>query len=312
MTEAPFHAHLADAPEGAEALWLDAGDARLRAVFWMGGQRGTVILMPGRTEYVEKYGRVIAQLVEREFSVACIDWRGQGLSARHCVDPMKGHVINFSEYQRDLQALLAARPMQDAPGPQVLMCHSMGGCIGMRALVDKRLTPVATIMSGPMLDIELTNFMRLSAKVLSWAGATFRFPSAYAPQPGADEAYVLREPFETNLLTHDEPHYEWMKMQVREEPGFALGGPTLGWMAAAFRETRALMRAPATKAPTLMFLGQNEEIVAPAAILAHDLRAPACRLSVIPDCKHECLMETPEVRTRVWREIDEFLDERGV
>jgi len=58
---------MAEGPEGGYALWLTADDGvRLRAVHWpKEGARGTVLLMPGRTEYCEKYGRTASELAAR-------------------------------------------------------------------------------------------------------------------------------------------------------------------------------------------------------------------------------------------------------
>ena len=53
---APFHAELADAPPGATVVWAQAGTARIRLAWWKAGDRGTVLLLPGRTECIEKYG----------------------------------------------------------------------------------------------------------------------------------------------------------------------------------------------------------------------------------------------------------------
>ena len=51
---APFYADVADGPPGGRAVWLHAADGvRLRAGLWpLQGARGTVLLLPGRTEYV--------------------------------------------------------------------------------------------------------------------------------------------------------------------------------------------------------------------------------------------------------------------
>ena len=118
MTPAPFHAEVADAPEGARAFWLTASDGvRLRGVVWAGGRRGTAVLFPGRTEFAEKYGRVAGRSVARGFAVAVIDWRGQGLSDRPPLNPMLGHVEDFRDYQRDVAALLELAAGLALPGP---------------------------------------------------------------------------------------------------------------------------------------------------------------------------------------------------
>ena len=128
MTPAPFHAEIADAPEGARAWWLTASDGvRLRAVTWAGGRRGTAVIFPGRTEFAEKYGRVAGELVARGLAVAVIDWRGQGLSDRHPRDAMLGHVRDFGDYQRDVAALVGLADTLGLPAPRYLVAHSMGG-----------------------------------------------------------------------------------------------------------------------------------------------------------------------------------------
>ena len=45
-------------------------------------KRGTVVVLGGRAEFIEKYFEVIGELLARDFAVAALDWRGQGGSAR--------------------------------------------------------------------------------------------------------------------------------------------------------------------------------------------------------------------------------------
>ena len=60
---APFHADLAEGPAGGHALWVNTSDGvRIRIGLWPAGEKGTVLLLPGRTEYIEKYGRAAADL----------------------------------------------------------------------------------------------------------------------------------------------------------------------------------------------------------------------------------------------------------
>ncbi len=76
---APFHAALADGPVGGRAVWLRSRRTSAHPRRGLaGGEKGTVVLLPGRTEYVEKYGRAAGDLVARGWSVITVDWRGQG------------------------------------------------------------------------------------------------------------------------------------------------------------------------------------------------------------------------------------------
>ncbi|MEM7522719.1 MAG: alpha/beta hydrolase [Pseudomonadota bacterium] len=310
--EAPLYHELANAPAHGRAFRFKAGRRELRGAVWDGGARGVVYIFTGRTEYIEKYGRVIAALAERGFSVATLDWRGQGLSARALNDPLKGHVADFAAYQNDVKAFLATPDVAALSGPQVLLCHSMGGCIGMRALLEERITPTATIMSAPMLGIFLKPHLRLAAKAMVALARRFGFETASTPAPGGGRPYVLGQSFEGNVLTGDAEHYGWMRRHLEAEPAFGLGAPTLGWMGQSFDEMAALAAAPAPAGPMLMFLGDDEEVVDPAAIRAHDAKSPECRLVELADARHEVFMETPSIRKAAWSEIDRFLADQGV
>ena len=134
---APFHAEVADAPGEARSSWVAAPDGvRLRVTLLARGASGTVLLFPGRTEYAEKYGPVARHLGAAGLSVLTIDWRGQGLSARLLANAEIGHVVAFADYQGDVAALVGAADALGLPGPRHLLAHSMGGAIGLRALMD--------------------------------------------------------------------------------------------------------------------------------------------------------------------------------
>lgn len=140
---APFFAELAETPPPDHCAWLEVAGARIRVAAWSGGGRGTVLLLTGRTEYLEKYGRVIGRLRGMGFGVAGLDWRGQGLSSRPAGAPLRGDVMDFDLYQRDVAALLNWPPVDALPRPHVLLAHSMGGCIALRALVARRTRPTS-------------------------------------------------------------------------------------------------------------------------------------------------------------------------
>ncbi len=108
ISAAPFFADLADGPDGGRAVWAETPDGwRIRLGIWGAGERGTVLLLPGRTEYVEKYGRTARDLLARGYATVAIDWRGQGLAQRGLADRLVGHVDDFDEYQRDFDTLVA-------------------------------------------------------------------------------------------------------------------------------------------------------------------------------------------------------------
>jgi lysophospholipase len=82
-------------------------DVRLRvARFDADDPRALCVLLNGQTEFIEKYFDVIDDLRRRGFAVVTMDWRGQGGSDRLLADPRKGHILDFSQYDEDLDALM--------------------------------------------------------------------------------------------------------------------------------------------------------------------------------------------------------------
>lgn len=130
------------APRGGRVLWFaGAGEARLRSGLWLGegfGSRGTVFLMPGKSEYVEKYFEVIGELLERGFAVVAIDWRGQGLSHRDIDHPLKAHIARFETFFDDFECLYEVVADQ-CPKPHYVLAHSMGGNIALRIAAERDL-----------------------------------------------------------------------------------------------------------------------------------------------------------------------------
>ena len=138
MKEAKFYDEIAEGPQQAKAYWMDTDDnvrVRVGTYHAMGESHGTILLMLGRFGYVERYGRVAKLFADRGFSTAVVDWRSQGLSDRMAADPQAGHISDFSDYQRDVDAMMKAVEWLDMPKPYVLVGISMGACIGLRSLL---------------------------------------------------------------------------------------------------------------------------------------------------------------------------------
>ena len=137
LSPAPFYADVAEGPPNATAFWIKANDnVRLRMGVWPEEINGTVLLFPGRTEYIEKYGRVAADLAKAGYGMVAFDWRGQGLSDRPLPTYDVGHVDSFDAYQRDVAAFCVALDTLNIKRPWFMLAHSMGGTIGLRALYN--------------------------------------------------------------------------------------------------------------------------------------------------------------------------------
>ncbi len=299
MEAAPFFADVAEAPGGETCAWLAASDGvRLRAAHWRGGTKGTVLLFPGRTEYIEKYGPAAGEFAARGYAMATIDWRGQGIADRLLDERAPGHVGRFGDYQRDVTALVAFARAEALPEPWFLLGHSMGGCIGLRAL-HEGLPVRAVVFTAPMWGIKMRPMLRPVAWVMATLAPMIGLGDRLVPTT-SPMTYVLEVPCEGNLLTRDRAMFEFMQRQLTLHPELAIGGPTLQWLREALRETRALRALPSPALPCLTMLGIEERIVNSGAIRHRMDRWPGAEFDLVAGAEHELLMERPAIRARVY------------
>ncbi|MDC0739654.1 alpha/beta hydrolase [Cognatishimia sp. SS12] len=308
LSPAPYHATPAGEPVAKAYRTSTSDGLRLRVAHWAaeGAPKGTVLLFPGRTEYIEKYAITAGELAAAGYATASIDWRGQGLSDRLCDNPMAGHVLSFPDYQADVAALLGAAEELSLPQPYLLLAHSMGGCIGLRALMED-LPVSAAAFTGPMWDIGIAAILKPIAHVIG-TGAR-RIGLAHHLAPGTkNDTYVLDQPFEDNQLTCDRAMYDRLRDQARAHPELTLGGPSLLWLQTALAECRALAKRPSPTVPTVTILGTDEQIVSKSAIETRMANWPNGSLVWAQDGQHEILMEGPEKRGSAMRAILECFD----
>ncbi|WP_170788494.1 alpha/beta fold hydrolase [Ruegeria lacuscaerulensis] len=301
---APLFEDVAGAPAGGQAHWLNTTDnVRIRVAHWQPetNSSGTVFMFPGRTEYIEKYGDTASEFVGRGFAFLTIDWRGQGLADRLLDDPRVGHVDTIPDYQKDVQAALNLAIELDLPKPWHLIGHSMGGAIGLRAVIESDHFATCAF-TGPMWGIFFTPLMKPLSRLTAYWGPRLGLGEKTPPTTSL-ESYVLSQPFEGNVLTRDPAMYKMMQDQLNAHPELTLGAPSTIWLREALDECAWLMDQPAPKTPCLTFLGTHEQIVDRKAIRARMANWPSGTLVEIPDGEHEVLMEAPEVRGPVFDQL---------
>jgi lysophospholipase len=307
MIDAPFFANLAEGPPGGTALWFRAADGvRLRAGYWPTGAKGTVLLIPGRTEYIEKYGPAARDLAARGYATLCIDLRGQGLADRLIDDPMKGHVTRFSDYQLDMQALLALAQRIGCAAPFFLLGHSMGAAVGLQSLLDG-MPLRAAAFSAPMWGIKVPLLTRPFAAGIAQAMILAGRGLDYAPTTGA-VPYVNRVDFVGNALTGDRAMWDMMVAHLVARPELALGGPTVTWLSEALRACRHLARQPSPAVPCYCALGTAEHIVATRPVHDRMARWPAGQLDIFQGTRHEVMMDLAATRDRFFDAVATLFD----
>ncbi|MCA0928670.1 alpha/beta hydrolase [Ruegeria profundi] len=301
LSPAPFFADVAGGPAGGAAHWITTADnTRIRVGHWRADNEtnGTVMMFPGRTEYIEKYGGTATEFVDRGFAFLAVDWRGQGLADRPLPDPRVGHVEKFTDYQQDVLATLDLAEKLGLPKPWYVVGHSMGGAIGLRAVLE-RDSFAACAFTGPMWGIFFTPIMKPLSRLTAYWGPRIGLGQK-TPPTTTMESYVVSQPFEGNILTRDPAMYQMMKDQLAAHPELSLAAPSTIWLREALDECAWLMAQTAPTTPGLTFLGSHEQIVDRKAIRARMENWPNGTLVEIPDGEHEVLMEPPDVRGPVF------------
>lgn len=307
--------HLVDtpgnsSPQGGEVFAVTTADGlRLRCARWMPAEqpRGTILISTGRAEAIEKYFETIGELLARNLCVVIFDWRGQGHSARQLRDVHKGHIADFDEYQRDLDAVIA-KILKDCPKPWFALGHSMGGAILLehahRAGADNPFSRM--ILSAPMIDLVLRwpNLARVAAALLNGCG----LGRLYVPTGGP--AHIVARGFEGNPLTCDRFRFERLATLLSGDPSLSLGDPTIGWVRAAFQQMARFKDSDFPKSirtPMLIFAPQADVVTDSFAAERFATRLKLAQVIWIPSARHEVLMERDDIRARFWAGFDAFV-----
>lgn len=307
MEQAKFYGDIADGPATGNAYWMTTEDnVRVRVGVYStdAETKGTILLMLGRFGYMERYGRVAKDFADNGFSTAVIDWRSQGLSDRMADDPQAGHIHRFSDYQKDVAAMLEAVDALDLPKPYYLVGVSMGACIGLRAMLDDLPVTAAAFIS-PMWGIKMSTVQRIAAWPLSWASQKIGLSHKYVPGESG-EIYVLNTPFEDNNLTHNADMYAYWIDQANKAPELQIGGPTMSWLYEALSECRKLSKTPSPDTPCITFCGELDQLVDNTSIKRRMEQWPNGQFAMIRNAKHDVLTETEEVGGDVMGQIFQF------
>lgn len=140
---------------------------------------GTVLLLEGRGEFLEKYGPTVVRLVARGFVVLGFDWRGQGASPRLVPGSARGHVRRFEDYLEDLACVAARAEALGLPRPWYLLAHSMGAHLALRWLVEDCRRAERAALVAPMFDIDFRplprNVVEPIVKTAVLLGAEYRY-----------------------------------------------------------------------------------------------------------------------------------------
>ena len=302
-------------PSGGTSGFFPGYDGRpIRFAIWgatRGPRRGTVCIFQGRSEFIEKYFETIADLRRRGFAVAILDWRGQGGSDRPIDDPRKGHIDDFSEYDRDIRQFMREIVLPDCPPPYIALGHSMGSHIVLRNIAKPGSWFERAVLVAPMISLhgDMLGFAQPLVRAYAAVGARIGFATRYVY--GGSTASGYSPDYEGNALTTDRERFARNRQIERTAPKLLLGSPTVGWLNAALRSMRTVNGPDfpnSVRVPALVFGAGLDRIVDTSAAEKFAAALKAGTYVLIPDAQHEILQENNDIRARFWATFDAYLD----
>ncbi|WLR91783.1 alpha/beta fold hydrolase [Shinella zoogloeoides] len=295
-------------PENHFAGFLEGrGGVKIRYAVFRSAEReakGTVVLLQGRSECIEKYFETINDLTSRGLWVATFDWRGQAGSDRLIAGNRAGHIVRFADYEADLSLFLEKIVLPDARLPFFVVAHSTGALVALSQAPELENRIERMVLAAPFVALGGQSMSQrkiaIIARLASLTGLgtrTFR-----KGDPSLD--------FARNVVSSDARRFARNAAIYAEHPELSISWPSARWL----NETLAAMarvthqdHLTRIRIPTLLLCPTADVLVPRKAIgdLARIFRA--ARLIEIDGARHELFQEADRYRAQALAAIDAFI-----
>ena len=271
-----------------------------------------LLLLPGFTEFCEKYAHVMARAVSLGFDCLAIDWPGQGRSGHLGRKAVAVHCDNFDNHIHALEALINEAGWQEAP--MHLLAHSMGGHLALRAAHYFGPRIVSLALSAPMIlpTPKPVRGVLWLARMLKLCGLS----RSHVPFTSVPELETATSFVPSNQLTTDPAGFAWQTHWFKTQPDLRRYGATVGWVYAAYHSALKTVLRPsylaAITAPAVLFQPEDEQVVDKEAIATAAKHLPQGVCVPIAKARHELLNETPQIDAQMWTELTSFWRAQGL
>lgn len=299
-------------PQNFEAGYFEGFDGRkLRyALFKSSAKKikGTIVLLHGRNESIEKYFETINRFTDYGFWVATFDWRGQGGSERLLDGEPVGHIDRLEDYEKDLKIFLQKIVLPDGRTPFYGVAHSTGGLVLLSAAPELANSLERIVLTAPFLDIKINQPKRTLSKL--WIKLALLFGLSKRAFPRQDQD--IEEQFQN--LTNDWTRFERNHQIFEQFPEFAAGPPTYKWIAETVKymeQVRKKSYLEQINVPTIILAGTEDGIVPYKSLEEVSTRFRAGHIIPFFGARHELLQETDIHREPAIAAIHGFFDRKN-
>ncbi|MET3598524.1 alpha/beta hydrolase [Martelella mangrovi] len=267
--------------------------------------RATVMIVAGRSEFIEKYAETVSDLRQAGYAVAVLDLRGQGGSDRRPEDRNIGHIERFSDYPRDILDFLEQHVRGTMPAPCFLLGHSLGGLIALSAAESGRERFAGLVLAAPFVGLRHDRYPTWLIRSAAWL-------ACHTGRGGRQTGVARTAPprFEDQHHTSDRTRYERNLQAARHDPPYLLGPVSYGWLSACIGEIKRMTkpeRLASISCPVLVLSGGRDSVI-PADAQARLAERLGAHHVVLPESGHEIFQEADATRDRALEATIGFLD----
>jgi len=261
--------------------------------------KGTVLLLHGRAEFIEKMFETVNDLRRAGFDVVTFDWRGQGGSSRMLSNPRRGYIDNFDQYVLDLETIMENVALPDCKAPYYVLAHSTGSLIALYSAPRFANRVRRMVLCAPFLGFGSVGMSQPALKIVSGTMSAIGLGEMYM---GGGNKPTVASAFSRNVLTSDTRRYDLHAKLVSEHPEIALGGPTAAWVFAACRAMDQVndpdFHSEIT-IPILMVCAGNDSVVNNRITEELGKRLRSGSTTYVTGAKHEILHERDVFREQL-------------
>ena len=270
----------------------------------MSPPKGTVVLLPGRSEPIEKYAETITDITNAGLWVATFDLRGQGGSPRLLKNKRLGHVRRFSDYQKDLDGFFEQIVLPDAKLPFFLVGHSTGGLIALSSArrIANRVERI--VVSAPFLGLAST---RPSPRMVRFVAQLMCLIGLGGRASRKDRDYST---FEGNAVTSDPQRFARNQEIFDAHPELTLGPPTWRWLHECLKAGRKVVSPTYLQSitvPTLILGATADRVASYPEIERMSRYFRAGKLIPINGAEHEVFQEAEKYRAQAMAALFAFI-----
>ena len=313
-------------------FWIQTKKFRIRCSeygFDLKKPRGDILIIPGLSEFIERYDQIAKKFTNRNFRVCVFDLPGQGLSTRFGIPKQVIDVDTFQIYWDAIDAIILNLNLGQKRG-LMFLGNSLGGLLSIKYQINNKtfnFRPSLTICLAPMMGlpvssvlqsiilyiVKIFNFFNIAKRGIPTNLASFFTVLGLVGKnvkSSLSKASTFWEKPE-NIAYYGKFKAEDASNHFKNNKDLETEGPSWNWVGNAIIECRDLFKTNSFSnyhSETLLILADDEYVTDPKAQEKALKIIPNVNLLRLPSCRHDIIHEKDEVQESFWAGIDKFIE----